>query len=95
MNRIFKRRKPVKHYPEELTPEKLKLLNDASLQTLNRLYERCYEEGIARGPLIDAIEKEIFLKTIKEERWHIDRIYWLKKFIRKKKEDQHEQQLRT
>jgi hypothetical protein len=55
MNGKFKRRKPIKHYPEEVSPDKLKRLHEASLETLNKLYERCYEEGIPRCALIDAI----------------------------------------
>lgn len=95
MNRMFTRRKPQNNELESLSPEIRKLLHDASLQTLRKLYEKCCEEKISYGALIDAIEKEIYLKTIREENWKIDRIYWLKKFVPKKKEARHEQQPRT
>lgn len=95
MNGIFKRKTSNKNYTDLLSPEKQKLLHDASLGTLNKLYEKCYEEGIPRGALIDALEKEIYLKTIKEENWKIDYVYWLKKFFPKKKKDHNEQQPRA
>ena len=75
MNGILRRRTTIKYYSDTLSPEKRKLLHDANLEALNELYERCYEEGIPRNALIDAIEKEIYIKTIKEGNWKIDRIY--------------------
>jgi hypothetical protein len=77
MNGIFTRRTPLNNYPESLSTEKKKLLYDASLETLNRLYEKCYEERIPRSALIDALEGEIFKKTIKANHWKIDRIFRL------------------
>lgn len=94
MKGTFKKIDPIEYHSEELSPEKQILLREANLQTLIRLYERCYKEGIPWCALIDAIEKEIYLKTIKEIRWKIDCIYRLEKFVPKQKKDHHEQQLR-
>lgn len=85
MNRMFTRRTPQNNERESLDPEIRKLLHDASLQTLKKVYAKCREEKIPYDALIDAIEKEIYQKTIKEENWRVDRIYRLEKFVPKKK----------
>ena len=95
MNRMFKKRTPRNDVQDSISPEIRKLLQDASLQTLKKVYAKCSEEKVPYGALIDAIEKEIYLKTIKTENWKIDRIYRLQKFVPKKKEARHEQQPRT
>lgn len=94
MNRMF-RRTPSNDFDDSVSQEDKKMLQAASLQALKKVYEKCCEEKIPYGALIDAIEKEIYLKTIKEENWKIDRIYWLKKFVPKKKRVHDEQQPRT
>ena len=86
MNRKFRRGTRLNDDLKSVSPEKRKLLHDASLDTLKKLYEKCYEENIPFGALIDAIEKEIYRKTIDESNVKIDRIYKLEKFVPKKKE---------
>ena len=85
MSRTFRRRTPVNDELESVSPEKRKILHDASLDTLKKLYEKCYEARIHFCPLIDAIEKEIYIKTINESDLKADRIYFLEKFVPKKK----------
>ncbi|HNZ88912.1 MAG TPA: hypothetical protein PKY32_09460 [Smithellaceae bacterium] len=85
MNNYIKRRKPINNAPETLSPEKRKLLHEAKLEELMKLYEKCYAEGIPRCTLIDVIEKEIYEKTIEKKQWRIDRGYKLEKFVTKKK----------
>lgn len=85
MSRTFRRRTPVNDDLESVSPEKRKILHDASLNTLKKLYEKCYEARIPSSALIDVIEKEIYIKTIHESGIKIDRIYLLEKFVTKKK----------
>ena len=68
-----------------MSPEKRKLIHGASLDTLKKLYEKCYEERLPRSALINEIEKEIFRKTYNEKTMKIDRIYKLKEFVSNKK----------
>ena len=90
MNRKFRRRTRLSDDLKYVSPEKRKLLHDASLDTLKKLYEKCYEENIPFGTLIDAIEKEIYRKTIDESNVKIDRIYKLEKFVPKKRSNKNE-----
>ncbi|HNZ89362.1 MAG TPA: hypothetical protein PKV22_06450 [Paludibacteraceae bacterium] len=85
MNNYFKRRTPINNAPETLSPKKRKLLHDANLEELMKLYEKCYEERIPRCTLIDVIENEIYQKTLEKNQWRIDRGYRLEKFVPKKK----------
>jgi hypothetical protein len=85
MSRISRRRIPLNDDLEPLSEQKRKMLHDASLDTLKKLYEKCYEEKIPFCPLIDAIEKEIYIKIIDESGLKADRIYFLEKFVPKKK----------
>jgi beta-lactamase class A len=91
----IKYKRVTTNYQESLNSEKKKMIREASLQTLKKVYEKCREAGIPRDALIDAIETEIFRKTFNNNTMKIDHIYWLKKFVPKKKEDHHEQQPRT
>ena len=85
MNRMFTRRTPNNHHKESLSPDKRKMINEASLEALKRVYAKCCEEGIPKNALIDAIETEIFRKTFNKNTMKIERIYKLEKFISKKK----------
>ena len=83
MSGIFRIRTPLNDELESVSPEKRKILHDASLGTLKKLYEKCYEARIPFGVLIDAIEKELYVKTTNESGVKIDRIYLLEKFVPK------------
>lgn len=75
----------IEYYKNSLKPEIIKALRDADRNTLNKIYERCYEKRVPKGVLTDAIEKEIYHKYFIENNIKADHIYKLKKFVNKKK----------
>lgn len=83
----LRRRADKENLQESLSPEKRKTLHDASLNTLIKLYEKCYEAKVPKGALIDAIEKEIYQKYLKAGNFKIDRVYKLEKFVPKKRSE--------
>lgn len=68
------------------SPEQRKILHDADLNTLKKLYQKCKRENLPYGDLINGIEKEIYQKYFKENNIKVDRIYKLEKFVPNKKE---------
>jgi hypothetical protein len=72
---IYKELREIENTETQLSLEQRKILHDADLDTLKKLYRKCQKERVPYGDLVIELEKEIYRKWIKETKIEADRIY--------------------
>ena len=85
MQKIYRELRETEDSQNFSSPEEQKILHDADLNTLKKLYQKCKMGNLPYGDLINAIEKEIYKKSFTENKIKIDRIYKLEIFVPSKK----------
>jgi len=83
--KIYLEIKVIENYQYSWSSEEIRTLRDCDLNTLRNIYERCYENKMPEGTLINAIEEEIYQKYFKENNIKADHIYKLEMFVPNKK----------
>ena len=86
IKKIYREIRETENSQNLLSAEQRKILHDADLDTLKKLYRKCKREKVPYGDLVSAIEEEIYQKYFKENNIKVDRIYKLEKFVPNKKE---------
>lgn len=74
MTRIYRE---IRNTEPRLSPEQRKILDDADLETLKKLYRECWKERVPYGDLVCALEREIYRKWIEKHKPIVKRIYKL------------------